>query len=103
MQEVEDMIRQNPNTETIAHLVEQASFLLTTYHAECHKSAASRETEFWRGNISGFRYAIGQIYGEDVVHGVLLDVREKTGLEVPPIGELDSEGKFLGTDPEADF
>jgi hypothetical protein len=101
--EVEDMTRRNPNAETIGHLAAKASFLLKTYHAECHRSAASRETEFWRGNISGFRYAIGEIYGHDVIHGVLLDVRKNTGLEVPPIGELDSEGKFLGVDPEADF
>ena len=97
------MTRRSPNAETIAHLVDQVSFLLKTYHAECHKSAVSRETEFWRGNISGFRYAVGEIYGQEVIHGVLEDSRKNTGLEIPPIGELDSHGKFLGPDSEADF
>jgi hypothetical protein len=98
-----NMTRRSPNAEIIGNLTGQASFLLTTYHAECNKNAASRETEFWRGNISGFRYAVGEIYGREVTHGVLDDVRKNTGLEIPPIGELDAQGKFLGPDSEADF
>jgi hypothetical protein len=90
------MTRPRSNAETRSYLVEQVSFLLKTYHLECHKGAASRETEFWRGSISGFRYAVGEIYGHDVIHRVLEDMRKNTGLEVPPIGELSSEGKFLG-------
>jgi hypothetical protein len=101
--EVKFMTRPSPNAETIARLVDQASFLLKAYHAECEKNAASRETEFWRGNISGFRYAAGEIYGLEVIHEVLGDVRKNTGLEIPPIGELDAQGKFLGPDSEADF
>ena len=97
------MTRRSLNTETVGHLVSQVSFLLNTYHAESHKNAASRETEFWRGNISGFRYAVGEIYGQDAVHGVLEDARKSTGLEVPPIGGLDPQGKFVGPDSEADF
>jgi hypothetical protein len=87
----------------VGHLAEQGSFFLKAYHAECDKSAASRETEFWRGNLSGFRYVVGEIYGQDVIHEVLENVRKNTGLEIPPIGELNSEGKFLGTDADADF
>jgi hypothetical protein len=97
------MTRRTPSTETVTHLTDQSSFLLKTYHAECNKNAASRETEFWRGNLSGFRYAVGEIYGTEVIHGVLEDVRKSTGLEIPPIGELDGQGKFLGPDSEADF
>ncbi len=97
------MTRRSPNAETLGHLVEQGSYLLKTYHAECEKNAASRETEFWRGNLSGFRYAVGEIYGQDVIHEVLENVRKKTGHEIPPIGELNSEGKFLGADSDADF
>ena len=95
--------RRSPNVGTLDHVSEQLSFFLKSYHAECDKNAASRETEFWRGNISGFRYAVGEIYGPEVIHGVLEDVRKNTGLEIPPIGELDAEGKFLGPDAEADF
>jgi hypothetical protein len=97
------MTRRSPSPTTIGHLVEKGSFLLTAYHAECDKSAASRETEFWRGNLSGFRYTVGEIYGQDVIHETLENVRKSTGLEIPPIGELNSDGKFLGTDPDADF
>ena len=97
------MTRQIPSVDTIDRLINQSSFLLKAYHAECDKNAASRETEFWRGNLSGFRYAVGEIYGREVVHRVLEGVRTNTGLEIPPIGELDAQGKFLGPDVEADF
>jgi hypothetical protein len=93
----------SPNAETITRLVEQAASLLENYHAESKRSAASRETEFWRGNISGFRHAVREICGQEVIHGALADVRKKTSLEIPPIGELDSCGKFVGPDSEADF
>ena len=93
----------SPNTSTKGHLVEQSAFLLKTYHAECDKNAASRETEFWRGNLSGFRFAVREIYGREVIHGILDDVRKDTGLDIPPIGELDAQGKFLGNDSDADF
>jgi hypothetical protein len=97
------MTHRTPNAKTIVHLAEQSSYLLKTYHAECDKNAASRETEFWRGNLSGFRYAVEEIYGQGVIHEILEDVRKDTGLNIPPMGELDSKGKFLGTDSDADF
>jgi hypothetical protein len=97
------MTHRNPNAKIVGHLAKKSSFLLQSYHAECDKNAASRETEFWRGNLSGFRYAVEEIYGQDVLHEILEDVRKNTGLNIPPIGELDSTGKFLGTDSDADF
>jgi hypothetical protein len=97
------MTRRSPNVETVGQLVEKGGFMLKAYHAECDKNAASRETEFWRGNISGFRYAVGEMYGQEAIHGVLEEVRKTTGLDIPPIGELDPEGKFVGPDSEADF
>lgn len=97
------MTHRSPNARTIGHLVEQSSLLLKTYHTECDKNAASRETEFWRGNLSGFRYVVGEIYGRDVIQEILEDIRKNTGLDIPPTGELDSKGKFLGTDSDADF
>ncbi len=97
------MTRRNPNVDTVGHLLEKASILLANYHAECVKNAASRETEFWRGNLSGFRFAVGEIYGEEVIHGLLEDARKNTGLGIPPGGRLDSDGKFLGVDSEANF
>ena len=100
---METRTRQTPTLEITGQLVKRGSFLLRAYHTECHKSAASRETEFWRGNLSGFRYAVGEMYGQEVIHEVLQDIRKSTALEIPPIGEMNSEGKFLGCDSDADF
>jgi hypothetical protein len=100
---VPENTHQDPNAETISRLVARASFLLNAYHAECNKSAASRETEFWRGNLSGFRYVVGEICGQDIIHEALENARKNTGLEIPPKGVLDSDGKFLGADSDAGF
>jgi hypothetical protein len=97
------MTRRNPNVDTLGHLLAEASFLLTSYHSECERNAASRETEFWRGNLSGFRFAVGEIYGDAVIHTVLEQARKNTGFGIPPAGRLDSHGKFLGADAEANF
>jgi hypothetical protein len=100
---MENTTRQTPTLEITGQLVKRGSFLLKAYHTECHKSAASRETEFWRGNLSGFRYAIGKMYGQATIRDILENIRKDTALEIPPIGEMNSEGEFLGSDSEADF
>jgi hypothetical protein len=97
------MTPRSPNVDTLGRLLAEATLLLTSYHAECEKSAASRETEFWRGRLSGFRFAVGEIYGESVIHTVLEEARKYTGLGIPPAGRLDSDGKFVGADREANF
>jgi hypothetical protein len=97
------MTRWNPNADAVGYLLEKVTVLLPNYHAECEKNAASREKEFWRRNLSGFRFAVGEIYGEDVIHEVLEDARKKTGLGIPPAGRLHSDGEFLGADSEANF
>ena|ERR1700722_12048085 len=100
---MENTTRQTVSLEITSHLVKRGTFLLKAYHAECDKSAASRETEFWRGNLSGFRYAVGEMYGQEAIHEVLENIRKITDLEIPPMGEMNSEGKFLGADADADF
>jgi hypothetical protein len=76
------------NAETINRLVEQGEALLTTFHAEYEKDPAGVETEFARGEVTGWRTTLHTLYrdyAEDVVNRVLA----KTGLTIPG-GEVPS-------------
>jgi len=76
------------NAETINRLVEQGETLLTTFHAEYEKDPAGVQTEFARGEVTGWRTTLHTLYrdyAEDVVNRVLA----KTGLTIPG-GEVPS-------------
>ena len=76
------------NAETINRLVEQGEFLLKSFHDEHQKDPAGVETEFARGEVTGWRTTLHTLYrdyAEDVVNRVLA----KTGLTIPG-GEVPS-------------
>ncbi|MGA8762287.1 MAG: hypothetical protein WB562_05300 [Candidatus Sulfotelmatobacter sp.] len=66
------------NAETINRLVEQGEFLLKSFHAEQEKDPAGLETEFARGELTGWRSTLHTLYrdyAEDVVNRVLTRTR----------------------------
>jgi hypothetical protein len=50
------------NAETIHRLVEQGELLLKTFHSEYTKDAAGVETEFARGELTGWRNTLHTVY-----------------------------------------
>jgi len=76
------------NAETINRLVEQGENLLKTYHADYDKDPAGSDTEFVRGELTGWRSTLHTLYrdyGEDVVSRVVT----RTHLTIPD-GEVPS-------------
>ena len=74
------------NAETIDRLVEQSALLLQVFHAECEKDPTGRNTDFLRGNFTGWRSTIHTEYhdcAEEIVDRVLI----QTGLSIPS-GEI---------------
>jgi hypothetical protein len=66
------------NAETINRLVEQGELLLKTFHAECEKDSAGVETEFARGELTGWRNTLHTLYrdyAEDIVNRVVIRTR----------------------------
>ncbi|MGH9433105.1 MAG: hypothetical protein ACRD3T_16360 [Terriglobia bacterium] len=91
------------NEETTRdRLVEQGIFLLKAFHDEFTKDASGRETEFWRGELAGWRHTLERIYGEGATHNIIDLVRHGANLPIPHAGTPAGDG-YLGIDLEADF
>jgi hypothetical protein len=63
---------------TIERLGKQGGFLLSTYHSELTKDAASRATESSRSNVIALWHTIRQIYGKTVARDVVNLSHQKT-------------------------
>jgi hypothetical protein len=66
------------NAETIHRLVEQGEFLLKSFHDEYEKDPAGMETEFARGELTGWRSTLHTLYrdyAEDIVNRVVVRTR----------------------------
>jgi hypothetical protein len=78
------METRQPTGEELERFASQLAFLLRAYHDACDKDPVSRETEFWRGNISGLRIGIEAFYGNaQAVETVLDRLQQITGLKIP--------------------
>lgn len=84
-------------------LVSQGAFLLKTFHQEASKNSTSRETEFWRGNLTGFRHTVESVYGQSAMSELLSRVRQSTSLKIPHAGQMDAAGDYLGFASECDL
>jgi hypothetical protein len=76
------------NAETVNRLVEQGEFLLKSFHDEHQKDPAGVETEFARGELTGWRSTLHTLYrdyAEDIVDRVVI----RTRLTIPD-GEVPS-------------
>jgi len=66
------------NAETINRLVEQGEFLLKRFHDEHEKEPTGVETEFVRGELTGWRSTLHTLYrdyAEDIVDRVVTRTR----------------------------
>jgi hypothetical protein len=66
------------NAETIHRLVEQGELLVTSFYSEYEKDAAGVETEFARGELTGWRNTLHTVYhdrAEDIVKRVVTRTR----------------------------
>jgi hypothetical protein len=72
------------NAETINRLVEQGELLLKNFHAEYEKDPAGWNTEFARGELTGWRSTLHTLYrdyAEDVVNRAIA----RTRLTIPDV------------------
>jgi hypothetical protein len=56
------------------------------------KDPISRETEFWRGKIAGWKRTLATSYGAEIAEQIILRAREAAKLPVPHSGTLAPDG-----------
>lgn len=85
-------------------LVQDGVFLLQTFHGIYSKDPVSRETEFWRGKIAGWKRTLVTSYGADIAEQIILRAREVAKLPVPHSGTLAADGSgYEGFDSFSDI
>lgn len=76
---------------------------LQAFHGFYAKDHKSRETEFWRGKIAGWKRTLVTLYGASIAEDIILRAREVAKLPVPHAGTLASDGSgYEGFDSFSD-
>jgi hypothetical protein len=84
-------------------LVQYGAFLLKAFHDLRAKDPVSRETEFRRGEIAGWKRTLVASYGADIAEQIILRARELAKLPVPHSGTLAPDGSgYEGFDSFSD-
>jgi hypothetical protein len=75
---------------------------LKNFHEQSAIDRISKETEFRRGHIAGWRHLLDFIYGRHVTELIVDKARKEAGLPFPHSGMLSEDGgSYYGLDPEA--
>jgi hypothetical protein len=82
-------------------LVDQGILFLEAFHREFAKNKKSPQTEFCRGEVSGWRQTLRSGYGTAVANEIVELTRRKTNLSIPHCGDPTDDG-YLGLDSGAD-
>ncbi|SRR5579871_1847095 len=92
-----------PAPGTVSRLVEQGTFLLKAFHGEYSKEAHGKETEFARGNLTGWRHTLINAYGQNAAEEIIMEAAQTANLPIPHSGIRDKNGDFIGWDSLAGF
>jgi hypothetical protein len=78
---------------TSEELVKSGEFWLKAFHQSYAKDPVGRETEFWRGQIAGWKRTLGAAYGASMAEKIILRASAAANLPVPHSGTLSSDGR----------
>ena len=78
---------------TSGELVRSGEFWLKAFHQSYAKDPVSRETEFWRGQIAGWKRTLVAAYGASTAEKIILEASKAANLPVPHAGTLSSDGR----------
>jgi hypothetical protein len=74
---------------------------LKAFHEAEQRKEGGYEAISWRGQLGGFRHALGIIVGQVTTSEILEAVRQQTKLGFPHVGPVMDNGDILGIDSEA--
>lgn len=78
---------------TSEELVRSGEFWIKTFHHFYAKDPAGRETEFYRGQIAGWKRTLVAAYGAGIAEKIILQASAAAKLPVPHAGPLSPDGR----------
>jgi hypothetical protein len=78
---------------TSGELVKSGEFWLKAFHQAYAKDPIGRETEYWRGQVAGWKRTLAGAYGAGIAEGIILRASEAAKLPVPHAGTLSPDGR----------
>jgi hypothetical protein len=78
---------------TSGELVRSGEFWLKAFHQSYATDPVGRETEFWRGQIAGWKRTLVAAYGASTAEKIILRASEAAKLPVPHAGTLSPDGR----------
>jgi hypothetical protein len=78
---------------TSGELVRSGEFWLKAFHESYAKDPVGRETEFWRGQIAGWKRTLVAAYGASTAEKIIFQASEAANLPVPHAGTLSPDGR----------
>lgn len=78
---------------TSGELIRSGEFWLKAFHQSYSKDPVGRETEFWRGQIAGWKRTLVAAYGSSMAEEIILRASEAAKLPVPHAGTLSPDGR----------
>lgn len=86
---------------TKQRVIERLAWSLRAFHDAEEKMQGGYESVSWRGQLGGFRHALGIVVGPGATSEILHSVRCLTGLGFPHVGPVTDNGDIFGMDSEA--
>jgi hypothetical protein len=95
------MVTLKRSTDAIVILQRHLEFLVEELHQESKRNPDSPQAEYCRGELHATKWVAALFLGERAKDGLLDAVRKKTGLPIPHIVPLASDGNRYGFDIDA--
>jgi hypothetical protein len=95
------ILTQTPTTAEKRALASFGANLLKTFHAAYERNSESRSMEYHRGAVIGWRWMLDALYGQHITEEIVDAAAEEANLTIPPAGDVDREGNWIGFDSGA--
>ena len=78
---------------TSGELVKSGEFWLKAFHQSYATDPIGRQTEYWRGQVAGWKRTLVAAYGAGIAERIILRASEVAKLPVPHAGTLSADGR----------
>jgi len=94
-------LRQPPALEVKKALVHQGATYLKMFHDAWNRDSKSLDMEYQRGVVTGWRFTLDLLFGENVGGEIADAAAEEINLTIPPAAGVDKNGEWFGSDSRA--